>query len=291
MSTGGGGARGRGDANFVRGGVAEANGRIEGGGSSDELCFCAFGGGGGGRLLGFGHQLSPQLTVGRRPPGEGGGSGRAMGGGLGGASARRVGGVWHKASVFGCLRVGGGGGLGHVQTVGQRPLGGPGGGGRRPTPRGVAPRGLLSGGHVHRGDRRAVHSQAHGATSGCALVLAGGLGAPAGPGALHMPPSPFGVSQRERAGGGAGGARDAPATSQTGPGASPTMYSALCRGMSFTRGRRWAPRGDMDPAIPGTRLRGNGATEMLGWRICVSKHCVHLLLRSFTFAFLHLFCC
>ena len=63
---------------------------------------------GGGQPLGFGRQLPPQLIVGRRPLGGGlggGGAGRGAGGGVEGAAGE-------------CGSPRGGGGVGHLRTVG-----------------------------------------------------------------------------------------------------------------------------------------------------------------------------
>ena len=67
--------------------------------------------GGGGRLLSFGCQLPPQLTVGRRPPGGVGGGGGLEGGsgrGDGGLREGRLGGGGSRWGDLGCF--GGGGG-------------------------------------------------------------------------------------------------------------------------------------------------------------------------------------
>ena len=68
-------------------------------------------GGGGGRPLGFGRQLPPQLTVGARPLGRGGG-------GLGGGGSGR-GGFWEGRR--GGRFPGGGGGAGTSEQLGMRP--------------------------------------------------------------------------------------------------------------------------------------------------------------------------
>ena len=72
----------------------------------------------GGRPLGSGRQLPPQLTVGRRPLGGGGGGGLG-GGGLGGAPGRAVPGGGGGA-VPG-VPVGGGGVSGTSEQLGMRP--------------------------------------------------------------------------------------------------------------------------------------------------------------------------
>ena len=69
----------------------------------------------GGRPLGSGRQLPPQLTVGRRPLGVGGGGGGALEGGSrrgAGEGGSRGGGGGSRGSR------GGGGGVGHLRTVG-----------------------------------------------------------------------------------------------------------------------------------------------------------------------------
>ena len=69
----------------------------------------------GGRPLGPGRQLPPQLTVGRRPLGGGGGGG---GGGLGGGGSRRGAGEGRSRGGGGSRGSRGGGGVGQFRTVG-----------------------------------------------------------------------------------------------------------------------------------------------------------------------------
>ena len=69
---------------------------------------------GGGRPLGSGRQLPPQLTVGRRPLGGGGGGGLG-GGGLGGVGFLEG---MVLVGAPGRAVPGGGGGVGHLRTVG-----------------------------------------------------------------------------------------------------------------------------------------------------------------------------